>query len=108
MKKPRLRSTPSRCVRSSDLARLCTGLLMKADQALPALEWLRGYNRDMLINDGLAAVIVTIMLIPSRWPMRCLRGCLPKWVVCVDPALIVYALFGSSRTSRSAQSPLHR
>ena len=40
-------------------------MLMKADQALPALEWLRGYSRDSLINDCLAAVIVTIMLIPQ-------------------------------------------
>ena len=38
---------------------------MKADQALPALQWLRSYNRDMLVNDGLAAMIVTIMLIPQ-------------------------------------------
>ena len=35
---------------------------MKADQALPALEWLQGYNRETLINDGLAAFIVTVML----------------------------------------------
>ena len=37
---------------------------MKFDRALPALEWLRGYSRGSLINDGLAAIIVTIMLIP--------------------------------------------
>ena len=38
---------------------------MRPDRALPALEWLRVYNRETLINDGLAAVIVIIMLIPQ-------------------------------------------
>ncbi len=72
---------------------------MKADQALPALEWLRGYNRESLINDGLAAVIVTIMLIPQSLAYALLAG-LPAEMglyASILP-LIAYALFGSSRT----------
>ena len=72
---------------------------MKADQALPALEWLRGYNRESLINDGLAAIIVTIMLIPQSLAYALLAG-LPAEMglyASILP-LIAYALFGSSRT----------
>ena len=74
-------------------------MLMRADQALPALEWLRGYNRESLINDGLAAVIVTIMLIPQSLAYALLAG-LPAEMglyASILP-LIAYALFGSSRT----------
>jgi len=72
---------------------------MKADQALPALEWLRGYNRESLVNDGLAAIIVTIMLIPQSLAYALLAG-LPAEMglyASILP-LIAYALFGSSRT----------
>ena len=72
---------------------------MKADHALPALEWLRGYDRENLINDGLAAIIVTIMLIPQSLAYALLAG-LPAEMglyASILP-LIAYALFGSSRT----------
>ena len=32
---------------------------------LPILTWSRDYNRDAFISDAVAAVIVTIMLIPQ-------------------------------------------
>jgi SulP family sulfate permease len=72
---------------------------MKFEQALPALEWLRGYSRESLINDGLAAIIVTIMLIPQSLAYALLAG-LPAEMglyASILP-LIAYALFGSSRT----------
>ena len=72
---------------------------MNFDQALPALEWLRGYSRRSLINDGLAAIIVTIMLIPQSLAYALLAG-LPAEMglyASILP-LIAYALFGSSRT----------
>ena len=72
---------------------------MNFDQALPALEWLRGYSRRSLINDGLAAIIVTIMLIPQSLAYALLSG-LPAEMglyASILP-LIAYALFGSSRT----------
>ena len=72
---------------------------MKFEQALPALEWLRGYSREGLINDGLAAIIVTIMLIPQSLAYALLAG-LPAEMglyASILP-LIAYALLGSSRT----------
>jgi SulP family sulfate permease len=72
---------------------------MTFEQALPALEWLRGYTRRSLLNDGLAAIIVTIMLIPQSLAYALLAG-LPAEMglyASILP-LIAYALFGSSRT----------
>ena len=72
---------------------------MKFDQVLPALEWLRGCTRGSLINDGLAAIIVTMMLIPQSLAYALLAG-LPAEMglyASILP-LIAYALFGSSRT----------
>jgi len=47
---------------------------MKFEQALPALGWLRGYTRRSLLSDGLAAIIVTIMLIPQSLAYALLAG----------------------------------
>ena len=72
---------------------------MKLDKALPALGWLRDYSRANLINDGLAAIIVTIMLIPQSLAYALLAG-LPAEMglyASILP-LIAYALLGSSRT----------
>ena len=72
---------------------------MRIDRVVPALEWLRGYSRRSLINDGLAAIIVTIMLIPQSLAYALLAG-LPAEMglyASILP-LIAYALFGSSRT----------
>lgn len=66
---------------------------------MPAADWLKGYSRDNLINDALAAVIVTIMLIPQSLAYALLAG-LPAEMglyASILP-LIAYALFGSSRT----------
>jgi SulP family sulfate permease len=66
---------------------------------LPALDWARGYNRGFLASDMLAAVIVTIMLIPQSLAYALLAG-LPAQMglyASILP-LIAYALFGTSRT----------
>ncbi|MGI9336193.1 MAG: SulP family inorganic anion transporter, partial [Gammaproteobacteria bacterium] len=66
---------------------------------IPALEWLRVYDRETLSSDLLAGVIVTIMLIPQSLAYAMLAG-LPPHVglyASILP-LIGYALFGSSRT----------
>ncbi|MEH6637220.1 MAG: sulfate permease [Halioglobus sp.] len=68
-------------------------------RVLPALEWARTYNRGILASDLLAAVIVTIMLIPQSLAYALLAG-LPAEMglyASILP-LVVYALFGSSRT----------
>lgn len=66
---------------------------------LPILGWARGYDRQALISDGLAAAIVTIMLIPQSLAYAMLAG-LPPVVglyASVLP-LVAYAVFGTSRT----------
>ncbi|KLI62907.1 SulP family inorganic anion transporter [Aurantiacibacter marinus] len=65
----------------------------------PILEWGRTYNRSVLSHDLLAAVIVTIMLIPQSLAYALLAG-LPPVVglyASILP-LVLYAIFGTSRT----------
>jgi len=66
---------------------------------LPALSWAANYNRGILGGDLLAAVIVTIMLIPQSLAYALLAG-LPAEMglyASILP-LVAYALFGTSRT----------
>ncbi|MDG2459605.1 MAG: sulfate permease [Luminiphilus sp.] len=72
---------------------------MRLSSVLPVTEWLSGYSSGNLVNDCIAAVIVTIMLIPQSLAYALLAG-LPAEMglyACILP-LIAYALFGSSRT----------
>ncbi|MBJ6371709.1 SulP family inorganic anion transporter [Sedimentitalea arenosa] len=72
---------------------------MKWRKALPVLDWARSYDRIQFSGDALAAVIVTIMLIPQSLAYALLAG-LPAEVgiyASIVP-LIAYALFGTSRT----------
>ena len=64
---------------------------------LPCVGWLRRYDGELLRNDALAAVIVTIMLIPQSLAYALLAG-LPPQVGLYASALplVGYALFGSS------------
>ncbi|SNR26084.1 sulfate permease [Paracoccus sediminis] len=66
---------------------------------LPILHWGRAYDRHALVSDGVAAVIVTIMLIPQSLAYAMLAG-LPPVIglyASILP-LVAYALLGSSRT----------
>ena len=66
---------------------------------LPILQWGRTYNGAVLTNDLVAAVIITIMLIPQSLAYALLAG-LPPVVglyASILP-LVAYALFGTSRT----------
>ena len=65
---------------------------------LPILTWGREYNRQILTQDLLAALIVTVMLIPQSLAYAMLAG-LPAEVgiyASIAP-LVLYALLGSSR-----------
>ncbi|MBO9467902.1 sulfate permease [Tropicibacter sp. R15_0] len=65
---------------------------------LPILEWAKTYNRDTAVSDGVAAVIVTIMLIPQSLAYALLAG-LPAEMglyASILP-LVAYAIFGTSR-----------
>lgn len=68
-------------------------------QYIPALQWLKGYNRDQLIPDLIAAVIVTVLLIPQSLAYALLAGVPPEvgLYASILP-LVAYALFGTSRT----------
>ena len=72
---------------------------MRWHKAIPALDWLGSYQGQHLVNDSLAAVIVTVMLIPQSLAYALLSG-LPAEMglyASILP-LIAYALFGTSRT----------
>jgi len=65
----------------------------------PVLEWGRAYNRQVLVNDLVAAVIVTIMLIPQSLAYAMLAGLPPVIGLYASMApLVAYAIFGTSRT----------
>ncbi|MDC9720095.1 MAG: sulfate permease [Gammaproteobacteria bacterium] len=66
---------------------------------LPALIWLKTYNKGALQADAMAALIVTIMLIPQSLAYAMLAGLPPATglYASIFP-LIAYAFFGSSRT----------
>ncbi len=66
---------------------------------LPCLEWAAHYDRRTALQDGLAACIVTLMLIPQGLAYAMLAG-LPAvhgLYASILP-LLAYAVFGSSRT----------
>lgn len=66
-------------------------------QYFPILEWGRRYNRSALTNDLVAAVIVTIMLIPQSLAYALLAGLPPEagLYASITPILL-YAVFGTS------------
>lgn len=65
---------------------------------LPVLAWARHYDRDTFIGDGVAALIVTIMLIPQSLAYALLAGLPPEVGLYASVApLLLYAVFGSSR-----------
>ncbi|GAW35803.1 putative sulfate transporter/MT1781 [Roseovarius sp. A-2] len=65
---------------------------------LPPLDWGRSYGRTTLTNDLVAAVIVTIMLIPQSLAYALLAG-LPAQagIYASIVPIMLYALFGTSR-----------
>lgn len=72
---------------------------MNLKQYLPFLGWLPAYRREHAVSDLVAAVIVTVMLIPQSLAYALLAG-LPAQVglyASILP-LVLYALFGTSRT----------
>ena len=48
---------------------------MKIANSIPALQWLRGYDRRVLLGDAVAAVIVTIILIPQSLRVITAQDC---------------------------------
>lgn len=72
---------------------------MSISQWLPCLEWGRHYDRSHAAQDGLAALIVTLMLIPQSLAYAMLAGLPPvSGLYASLLPLLLYAVFGSSRT----------
>lgn len=73
--------------------------MKRVSDYFPILGWARTYDRLTLTNDAVAAVIVTIMLIPQSLAYALLAG-LPAQVglyASIAP-LLAYAVLGTSRT----------
>jgi len=65
---------------------------------LPVLDWGRSYTRKTFSNDLIAALIVTIMLIPQSLAYALLAGLPPEGGLYASIApIILYAIFGTSR-----------
>lgn len=65
----------------------------------PILDWGRRYNRSLLTADGVAAVVVTLMLIPQSLAYALLAGLPAQAGLYASMApLVLYALMGSSGT----------
>ncbi|WP_417579275.1 SulP family inorganic anion transporter [Nitrincola sp.] len=72
---------------------------MKIRKYLPILEWLPDYRLSIFHQDILAAVIVTVMLIPQSLAYAMLAGLPPEVGLYASIApLLLYAVFGTSRT----------
>ena len=65
----------------------------------PILVWSKSYTYNDLADDGLAAIIVTVMLIPQSLAYAMLAGLPPEMglYASIIP-LILYAIFGTSKT----------
>jgi SulP family sulfate permease len=65
----------------------------------PILIWAKEYDRQVLLSDLLAAIIVTIMLIPQSLAYALLAGLPPQMGLYASMLpLIAYGVFGTSRT----------
>ena len=66
--------------------------------SIPLLEWASTYKRETFASDAIAAVIVTIMLIPQSLAYALLAGLPPEVGLYASVApLLLYAVFGTSR-----------
>lgn len=65
---------------------------------MPVLEWGRRYDRETFSSDMIAAVIVTIMLVPQSLAYAFLAGLPPEAGIYASIApIVLYAMFGTSR-----------
>lgn len=73
--------------------------MVRISNYVPFLTWAKHYSRDTLASDSVAAIIVTIMLIPQSLAYALLAGLPPEvGLYATILPLIVYAVFGTSRT----------
>lgn len=73
--------------------------MSKMNRYFPCLDWARGYSRRTFASDGLAAVIVIVMLIPQSLAYALLAGLPPEAGIYASIVpIMLYAVFGTSRT----------
>ncbi|WP_281968713.1 SulP family inorganic anion transporter [Roseovarius nanhaiticus] len=73
-------------------------MMSKLARYIPILDWGRRYDRASLGDDVMAAVIVTIMLIPQSLAYALLAGMPPEAGLYASIApILLYAIFGTSR-----------
>ena len=72
--------------------------LLQLLPSVPLFQWGGSYNRSTLVSDVVAALIVTIMLIPQSLAYAMLAGLPPEVGLYASVApLLLYAVFGTSR-----------
>jgi SulP family sulfate permease len=73
-------------------------ILNRLARIMPVFDWGRRYDREALGNDLVAAVIVTIMLIPQSLAYALLAGLPAETGIYASIApIVLYAIFGTSR-----------
>ena len=70
----------------------------KINPLLKQWDWLKGYNPSIFADDLIAAIIVTVLLVPQSLAYALLAGLPPQVGIYASIfPLIAYAIFGSSR-----------
>ncbi len=72
--------------------------MINLSRYVPVLNWARTYDKAALSNDMIAALIVTIMLIPQSLAYALLAGLPPEAGIYASIVpIVLYAMFGTSR-----------
>jgi len=75
-----------------------SGFASMAHRFLPILDWVSGYRRDWLLPDALAGVALWAVMVPEAMAYAGIVGVPPiMGLYTIVPALLAYALLGSSR-----------
>lgn len=78
--------------------KVVTAMFSNLQRYVPVLDWGRTYNGTAFSSDVIAALIVTIMLIPQSLAYALLAGLPPEAGLYASIApIILYAIFGTSR-----------
>ena len=68
------------------------------EKAIPAIAWLKNYDKKNLLPDFMAGLVVAVMLVPQAMAYALLAGLPPVMGLYASTIpIIIYALFGSSR-----------
>ncbi|MGV7214244.1 SulP family inorganic anion transporter [Bradyrhizobium sp. UFLA05-112] len=75
-----------------------SGLVSVPHRLLPMLDWIPGYRREWLVPDALAGVALWAVMVPEGMAYAGIVGVPPiMGLYTIVPALLAYALFGTSR-----------